>query len=40
MIETAVLGNYNIEASVTGEIVATDDFYDYDSKYIDDGNLK
>lgn len=39
-IETAVLGNYNIEASVTGEIVATDDFYDYDSKYIDDGKPK
>lgn len=39
-IETAVLGNYNIEASVTGEIVATEDFYDYDSKYIDDGKPK
>jgi D-alanine-D-alanine ligase len=39
-IETAVLGNYNIKASVPGEIVATDDFYDYDSKYIDDGKPK
>jgi D-alanine-D-alanine ligase len=39
-IETAVLGNYNIEASVPGEIVATDDFYDYDSKYVDDGKPK
>ena len=39
-IETAVLGNYNAEASVPGEIVATEDFYDYDSKYIDDGKPK
>lgn len=39
-IETAVLGNYHIEASVPGEIVATDDFYDYDSKYVDDGKPK
>ncbi|MGN1350884.1 MAG: D-alanine--D-alanine ligase family protein [Anaerovoracaceae bacterium] len=39
-IETAVLGNYRPEASVPGEIVATEDFYDYDSKYIDDGKPK
>lgn len=39
-IETAVLGNYDVKASVPGEIVATDDFYDYDSKYIDDGKPK
>lgn len=39
-IETAVLGNYRPEAAVTGEIVATDGFYDYDAKYLDDGKPK
>ena len=39
-IETAVLGNYRAQSSVPGEIVATEDFYDYDSKYIDDGKPK
>ena len=39
-IETAVLGNYRPEAAVTGEIVATDVFYDYDAKYLDDGKPK
>lgn len=39
-IETALLGNYDIRCSVAGEIVATEDFYDYDSKYIDDGKPK
>lgn len=39
-IETAVLGNYRIEAAVTGEIVATEDFYDYEAKYVDDGKPK
>ena len=31
-IETAVLGNYRIEAAVTGEMMATEDFYDYVAK--------
>lgn len=39
-IETAVLGNRDVKASVTGEIVATEDFYDYDAKYVDDGKPK
>ncbi|MBR5228695.1 MAG: ATP-grasp domain-containing protein, partial [Firmicutes bacterium] len=39
-IEVAVLGDHDVKASVVGEIVATDDFYDYDSKYIDDGKPK
>lgn len=39
-IETAVLGNYDIRVSVPGEIVATEDFYDYESKYVDDGKPK
>lgn len=39
-IETAVLGNYDVDAAMTGEIIATEDFYDYNSKYIDDGRPK
>ena len=40
-IETAVLGNGDdVSAAVTGEIVATEDFYDYDAKYVDDGKPK
>ena len=39
-IETAVLGNHDIHVSVPGEIVATEDFYDYNSKYVDDGKPK
>lgn len=35
-IECAVLGNENPEASVPGEIIATDGFYSYDAKYIDE----
>lgn len=33
-IEVAVLGNDDIHVSVPGELVKTVDFYDYDSKYI------
>ncbi|TFJ42794.1 D-alanine--D-alanine ligase A [Carnobacterium divergens] len=33
-LEVAVLGNSDIHTSVPGEIVKTVDFYDYDSKYI------
>lgn len=39
-IETAILGNHEIQVSVPGEVVATDDFYDYESKYVDDGKPK
>ena len=35
-IEVAVLGNDTPEASVPGEIIPAREFYDYDSKYIDD----
>ena len=35
-IECAVLGNDEPEASVPGEIVPSREFYDYESKYIDD----
>lgn len=34
-IEVAVLGNDAPEASVCGEIVASNEFYDYEAKYID-----
>ncbi|WIX32879.1 D-alanine--D-alanine ligase [Salinicola sp. JS01] len=36
-IECAVLGNEHPEASVCGEIVVSQGFYSYDTKYIDDG---
>ena len=36
-IECAVLGNDHPETSVPGEIIPTRDFYDYESKYLDDG---
>jgi len=35
-IECAVLGNDEPEASVCGEVVVNDEFYSYDTKYIDD----
>jgi len=35
-IECAILGNENPKASQPGEIIATKDFYDYKSKYLDD----
>jgi D-alanine-D-alanine ligase len=34
-IEVAVLGNYKPEASVPGEIVPSNEFYDYNAKYLD-----
>ena len=34
-IECSILGNHNPKASVLGEIVSSNDFYDYDAKYID-----
>ena len=36
-IECAVLGNDEPEASVLGEIIPSNEFYDYHAKYLDDG---
>ena len=35
-IECSVLGDLDFSASIPGEIVASNDFYDYYAKYIDD----
>ncbi len=35
-VECAILGNENPRASVVGEIVPGNEFYDYETKYIDD----
>ena len=35
-IEVSVLGNLYPRASVAGEIVSSNEFYDYDAKYVDD----
>ncbi len=35
-VECSVLGNYNPRASVVGEIIPCNEFYDYKAKYIDD----
>ena len=37
-VEVAILGNESPEASITGEIVPGNDFYDYNAKYIDDNS--
>jgi len=34
-IEVSVLGNDNPKASVPGEIISSNEFYDYDAKYVD-----
>ena len=34
-IEVAVLGNHEPKVSVPGEIIASNEFYDYDAKYVD-----
>lgn len=39
-IECAVLGNDDPDASVLGEIIPSHEFYDYESKYFDDGKSK
>lgn len=39
-IECAVLGNDDPQASVVGEIIPSHEFYDYESKYFDDGKSK
>jgi len=37
-IEVAILGNEEPQASVVGEIVSGNEFYDYNAKYIDDNS--
>jgi len=37
-VECAVLGNEDPQASVVGEIVPCNEFYDYSAKYIDEGS--
>lgn len=37
-IECAILGNEEPQASVLGEVVPGNEFYDYDAKYIDDNS--
>ena len=37
-IECAVLGNDNPEASVPGEVIPVNEFYDYEAKYIKEGS--
>lgn len=38
-IECAVLGNDKPKASIPGEIIANQEFYSYDAKYIDEGSV-
>lgn len=37
-IETAVLGNYEVEIAEPGEIITSEQFYDYEAKYILDNS--
>ena len=37
-IEVAVLGNQDPVASIPGEVVPSNDFYDYDAKYVDNAS--
>jgi D-alanine-D-alanine ligase len=37
-VEVAVLGNEDPQASIPGEIVPGNEFYDYDAKYVDDNS--
>ena len=39
-IECAVLGNDTPEASVLGEVIPSGEFYDYESKYLDDASTE
>lgn len=39
-VECAVLESNGIHISGIGEIMASNDFYDYDAKYVDDGHEK
>jgi len=38
-IEVSVLGNDNPRASIAGEIIPCNDFYDYKAKYVDDKSI-
>lgn len=35
-IEVAVLGNDRVKVSIAGQVISSNEFYDYDAKYIDD----
>jgi D-alanine-D-alanine ligase len=39
-VECAVLGNHQAEVSVCGEVIANDEFYAYDTKYLNDGQAR
>ncbi|WP_397451653.1 D-alanine--D-alanine ligase [Pseudomonas sp. NA-150] len=39
-VECAVLGNRDPQASVVGEVIANDEFYAYDTKYLNDGQAR
>lgn len=39
-IECAILGNYDPQASLLGEILPSNEFYDYEAKYADHGESK
>lgn len=39
-VECAVLGNREPQVSVCGEVVANDEFYAYDTKYLNDGQAR
>lgn len=39
-LETGVIGNHTPEASAVGEILPSDEFYDYKAKYLDGGKSK
>ncbi len=34
-VEVSVLGNHKVETSTPGQIIASNEFYDYDAKYVD-----
>jgi len=38
-IEVSVLGNENPQASIPGEIIPCNEFYDYEAKYLDDRSI-
>jgi D-alanine-D-alanine ligase len=39
-IETGILGNYKPEAAAVGEIIPSNEFYDYSAKYFDGGQSR
>ncbi len=38
-VEVSVLGNNQVKASCVGEIIPSNEFYDYEAKYVDDKSL-